>query len=155
MFNIVSDIPGSFYPIDTIRGISNLYTKDMKFLLNSTTPPYVNYFIHPEQGATPWFKTNTHDSSNVIIANSSENYKTIGSMFQFGSLTDIDIISTKEKYLLNILDFFETKKYIYTGVDDNYLNSNSILKLIAYPNPAHNNISLLLITLSVLHPKCV
>ena len=138
MFNIRAEQPSYYYPLDTVIGVNDLYTKNMMFEVNDETP-YINYFIHPKEGATTLLKTQTHDSSGVTIAYDEGSYKTIGSSLTINSFVDTDLISTKKNYLLSILDFFDLKKYIYVDITENF--SPSLLDLEIYPNPASSSVT--------------
>lgn len=140
MFNIEAEIPGTYYPLDTINGISEPYTKNMVFNVEEESP-YINYFIHPVGDAIPLLKTTTNDSSFVSIAYDAGNYKTVGSNIKFGTLVDTDEISTKTNYLLSILDFFGIKKYAYAGTPD-LASNNSYIKIETFPNPTNEEVTL-------------
>ncbi len=138
LFNIRNDEPSYYYPLDSIIGTDMTYTKDMLFGVDDQNP-YINYFIHPEDGAKSYLRLIAHDSSDVCISFDEGSYKTIGSSIQFGALTDTDSIGTRKNLLLSILDFFDIKKYIYTDIEDDYVD-NSNIKL--YPNPSSGDVYL-------------
>lgn len=140
MFNIRAEQPSYYYPLDTIIGVSDLYTKDMMFTIDDNNP-YINYFLHPEEGAITLLKTLSHDSAGVSIAYDEGNYKTVGSNIQFSTLVDTDLIGTKKNYLLGILEFFDIKKYMYVDVPENALGGNYI-GLEIFPNPTSGSINI-------------
>lgn len=140
MFSINSEQPSYYYPLDTIIGVSDKYTKNMLFTIDDPNP-YINYFIHPVGNASTLLKTSNHDSSDVAIAFDAGNYKTVGSNIQYGSLVDHDSIGTKMNYLLGILDFFDLKKYMYVGMPEAE-SKNGSLSVKAYPNPANGEVTI-------------
>lgn len=141
MFNINSDEIGPFQIFDTIFGTNSELTKSMLFT-NNDNAPVISSFIHPIEGAFSILKTQHHDSSDVTVAYDEGSYKTIGSNILFGSLVDEDSLSTKKNYLLSILDFFDIKKYIYVGIEDENEDLNKEIDLNVFPNPSDGNITI-------------
>lgn len=141
MFNIYPDPSGGFMPIDTIIGVSEDFTDNMIFGIDDNYS-YTNYFIHPQEGAFTFFNSALSDTSGVVVAYENETYKTVGSIIQFGKLYDNDTLTTKEDYLLTILDFFGIKKYIYVGVTEIENNQTESIKLEVYPNPVKDKLNI-------------
>jgi len=137
MFNLRANPPGNYFILDTIIGVNEDYTKEFAFNIDEDHS-YINYFMHPLDGATTFFINNDSDTSGVVIANQNEDYSTIGSSILFGTLIDIDTVNTKEDYLLSILDYFGIKKYIYVDMEEVKYNSNNNIDIEVYPNPVND-----------------
>jgi len=73
---------------------------------------------------------------NTSIANDAGNYKTIGSVFEFGGL--LDGAATKAELMYKILEFFGD---IVTNTGENHINRR--LSLTVYPNPIRNQATIL------------
>ena len=140
LFNLIADPPGNYFILDTIVGVNESYTKDMIFNIEEQYS-YVNYFLHPDEGASTFMISNNDESSGVVIANQTENYSTIGSNILFGALIDTDTINTKEDYLVSILDFFDIKKYIYVDTPELESHGRNI-NIHVYPNPVKDKLTI-------------
>lgn len=85
--------------------------------------------ISPTGSAFTIFK-NQSPSYNSVVANDAGTYKTIGSNFEFGGLTDGDM---PLDYLMHLyLDFFDIDA-IWVGVDEE--QASVISEAMAWPNP--------------------
>jgi hypothetical protein len=83
--------------------------------------------------------TNTNAGYDVSIANSEDNYRTIGASFEFGGLVDNDFCN-KTGYLAEILNFFGVP-YIWTGIRN---TEQEQAEVMAYPNPFNGTIHFML-----------
>ncbi len=140
-FNIKSDIPYYYQLLDTIIGIDESYTKDLIFSVDDPDT-YINYFIHPKENASYFFRTKISDTSGVVVAYQGGNYNTIGSSILFGTLVDGEFNNNKKEYLLRILDFFDIKKYIYVDIPEEMTIEMSNLALEIFPNPVHDDLTM-------------
>ena len=142
MFDIEVVTNSSFVFVDSVIGINEDYTKDMIFnLKDEYYYSYATYFIQPEEVAVPWLIANVSDTAGVVIANQTENYRTVASTIQFGSIIDSDTTNQKENYLINILDFFDVKKYIYADIPQIQYPSDKI-NIEVFPNPVKNKLTI-------------
>jgi len=75
----------------------------------------------------------------VTIANANEDYKTVGSSFEFGGLLDTET-STKDGIMAEILSFFDIY-FVWTGEEE---NGSIISGMKVFPNPTsgHLNVQL-------------
>jgi PKD repeat protein len=102
MFNILALNDGAG-DLDTIQGYAGTFTEGMSFIYNGD-----NAFIDriaPQQNAFSVFSNQTPAYDNAI-ANDAGSYKTIGSSFEFGGLTDGSYPSTKTFLMKQYLSFF-------------------------------------------------
>ena len=131
-FNIETVSCPYYFELKSFIGAPDRFTENM-FFLTTSTKPYSNYYMQPVGSAFPILNVSQNDSASTV-AYDEGNYKTIGSFIEFGTLMDMDTISTKEKYLLGILDFF--------GLTDFMLSDKPVIKLPenelsmeVWPNP--------------------
>jgi hypothetical protein len=98
-----------------------------------------NYYLIPEDNAYALLNSAKSDSSCVIAYNSGD-YKTVASSIEFGSLVDADTLSTKENYLLGILDFFGLADYLLSIKQPQFILPVEA-KIKAFPNPFNQHIN--------------
>jgi len=140
MFDIKVVTNSDFVFVDSVIGINEDYTKDMIFSLKDEFYySYATYFIQPEEIAVPWLIANVSDTAGVVIANQTENYSTVASTIQFGTIIDTDTTNQKDDYLISILDFFDVKKYIYADIPQ---TEYTFSKIEIYPNPAKDKLTI-------------
>ena len=101
---------------------------------------YYNYHLQPDGLAFPLLY-NSNNGHNLAITYSGENYKTIGSIIDFGGLTDGFIPSTKYHLMARILDFFDVDVVI-TEVN-NYNLADNLHEISVVPNPVSDKLSIL------------
>jgi PKD repeat protein len=94
------------YSYDSIQGVTSSLTNSMYFNYVNTTNSALFTFI-PQSPAFEIF-TNTESIINSLqIAYDGDDYKTIGSIFEFGSLVDGETPSKKITLMRRYLDFFD------------------------------------------------
>ncbi len=135
-----TDDATSVHPMFSINGLSD-GTDDLQSIIG-TDGTFMEGFAFEFAGANNYIDqiapidkaftilTNNQAGYDVTIANVGENYRTIGSSFEFGGLLD-NQNSNKTVYLAEILSFFKVM-YVWTGVE-NIAVDNGVSK--AYPNP--------------------
>jgi len=118
---------------DTISGVSGYFAEGLKYF-NASQYPINFYYLTPEtEDAFTLFQTRDNDLG-ISIARETENFKTIGCVFEFGELEGQNATSTREELMQRYLDFFDIAQYV-TSIDES--NSLSIERVVtAYPNPA-------------------
>ncbi len=101
MFNINGISDGSD-DLGTIAGVNGTFTEGLSFYFNGDN----NYIDHiaPVAPAVS-ILSNTNPAYDVAVAYDAGTYKTIGSSFEFGGLTDMQS-STKKNLMQRYLDFF-------------------------------------------------
>jgi len=139
LFNIETVSNGNWFIYDSIYGVPGEFTKDMIFEYDHYEP-YNNHYLTAVGSASPLLYSGKHDSACVIAYNEG-NYKTIGSSFEFNSIVDVDSISTKENYLLGIIDFFELSDFILSSKPI-ISKPNNDLKIVTYPNPFKDKLTI-------------
>lgn len=127
-FNI-EVVVDTWFEYDTIAGEQGTFTEGMLFEFGAENP-YNNYYIQPQGNAFTIFNSPQSDYG-CAIAYDEGSYKTIGSAFEFGELVDGESPSTKERLMLEYLNFFGD---IVTGIDQENINPEALLG-DAYPNP--------------------
>lgn len=134
MFNIngVSDGSGD---LGTINGESSTLTEGMSFSYAGDNS-WVDH-ISATGDAYEIF-TNQSPSYGCAVANETNTYKTIGSSFEFGGLTDGSYPSTKEELMKRYIEFFE----ILGGSNDTTicreLNVDAGWNIISAPTEAND-----------------
>ena len=105
MFHYVTEkVPA--YEYDTVIGIPATFTEVMTF----GYPAAVNYAIfalYPKGNAFATFTNGNPELRNLEIAYNGEDYKTIGSLVEFGSLTGNSDSSSKVTLMKRYLEFFD------------------------------------------------
>ena len=112
MFKIVgvADNGGS---LATLNGVAGTMTAGMSMVYAGDNSYIDN--LSPMAGAVSLFK-NSSPVYTTAIAYDGGTYKTIGSSFEFGGLTDAATTGTKDAYMLEIINFF--------GLINSSLNAN-------------------------------
>jgi len=135
MFNI-NAIADTWFEYDTIVGLDGTFTDGMTFAVDGATP-FNDYYVEPVSTAFTLFDSPV-PGYGCAVAYDGGHYKTVGAAFEFGSLVDGEAPSTKEKLLLEILDFFGD---IVTNTGENHINDK--LNLRIYPNPLRDQANIL------------
>jgi PKD repeat protein len=94
------------YSYYLIQGVPGSFTDSMYFNYESTTN-YALFTFIPETPAFEIFTNTDSITSNLQIAYDGDDYKTIGSIFEFGSLIDGEAPSKKITLMRRYLDFFD------------------------------------------------
>ncbi|MDO9510171.1 MAG: C25 family cysteine peptidase [Bacteroidales bacterium] len=90
--------------LTTINGVNNTFTANMSFVFNGD-----NNYIDKIEAIAPAYKvfTNNSPAYDVAVANDPGlGYKTVGSAYEFGGLTDASAPSTKKLLMQEYLNFF-------------------------------------------------
>jgi hypothetical protein len=122
---------GTVTVFDTINGVDSTFTEGLSFF-NEAINPFAFYYLEP---VSPAYSILQHSELQVscAIAYDAGIYKTIGALFEFGTLTGLPPASQRE-LMLKYLDFFD----IYAnpmGVEEKPEVASG-LGLYVYPNPA-------------------
>jgi len=120
---------------DTLTGIDGTFTQGLK-LLNEATNPFSFYHIEPVPPAFAILQDNDN-LKPCAIAYDAGNYKTIGTLFEFGTLTGLPTSATRE-LMLKYLDFFD----IYVnpiGMDESQEETGCWQ---VYPNPVNAQLTI-------------
>ncbi len=138
LFNV--DIEGdNFFIIDTIYTSRN-DTVTQQHLFFNHPDPYGNYYFTPIDDAFSVLNYTKNDSS-CVVANLTDNYRTIASIIDYGSLVGTDTSYKSEDYLYFITDFFGLYESTIGIWDiEDLSKENSIIK--AFPNPFSDNINI-------------
>lgn len=128
MFRIAhAGVPVMF---DTLAGYDSAFTAGIR-LLNDSPYPFSFYHMEPLDPAFAILKGNVNGLP-CAVAHDAGTYKTIGTLFELGTLADLPG-STPIMLLEKYLEFFGIQKQS-TGVD--VLPQTSVELLFLYPNPA-------------------
>ncbi len=128
-FNI-DVVPDIWFEYDFITGETGTFTEGMYFEFGSLSP-FNDYYLTPEGSAFTIF-TSPNSDFGCAVAYDEGSYKTIGSAFEFGDLTDAGNPSTKQQLMIEYLEFFGD---IVTYIPDEPEQNSSALLLDLYPNP--------------------
>jgi hypothetical protein len=128
-FNI-GVVVDSWFQFDTLVGVNATFTEGMHFTYDGVTP-LNDYYLVPEGNAFS-VMTGTDPDHAYVIAYDEGSYKTIGCSFEFGSLEDDELPSTKERLMYEYLNFFGDIITNLEDYDDHDLSA-SIDNM--YPNP--------------------
>lgn len=120
----------SWFQFDTLVGVDATFTEGMHFTYDGVTP-LNDYYMLPEGNAFS-VMTGTDPEHAYVIAYDEGSYKTIGCSFEFGSLVDDELPSTKERLMYEYLNFFGD---IVTSIEDNQDHDLSASLGNMYPNP--------------------
>lgn len=102
MFMITGTADGSG-DLQTLNGAEGKFTEGMAFTFGGDNS-YIDR-LSPKLNAVSIFK-NSSPVYDATIYYEGSNYKTIGSSFEFGGLTDGDLRSVKDSLMLAYIDFF-------------------------------------------------
>ncbi|MDY0103337.1 MAG: C25 family cysteine peptidase [Lentimicrobium sp.] len=103
MFMITGLVDGSG-DLQTLNGTDGEFTEGMAFAFGGDNS-YIDR-LSPKLNAVSIFK-NSSPVYDATIYFEGSNYKTIGSSFEFGGLTDADLRSVKDSLMLAYINFFE------------------------------------------------
>lgn len=106
MFNIVGGHAAWPHPPDTLMGVVSTCTHDITMHYTGETTKIEN--LSPTGTAYGIFE-DKHTDWIFGIANEIRNYKTLGTSFEFGGLSDSVFPSTKAELMARYLDFFGIK----------------------------------------------
>ena len=95
---------GWYFPV--VKGIAETFTDSMQFSYTNTTK-YAAFVIEPVAPAYLTFKNSDSISKGLEIVYNGNDYKTIGSLFGFGSLTDGQPPAQKLTLMKRYLNFFD------------------------------------------------
>jgi len=125
----------SWNEIDSVIGNEGSFADSMKFDYMGEML-YYNYHLLPTGASYPIFHSSEEDH-NFAIAYAGDNYKTVGSILDFGGFVNGQVPSTRYHLLGKILEFFDVD-VIITGMNEyeTSLHSNAFN---CYPNPVHND----------------
>jgi len=129
----------NYFIIDTIYTI-NIDTVEQKIFEFVHNKPYSNYYLVPVEEAITLFQFSKSDSA-CAVANKTDEYNTIASIIEYGSLVDIDTSFTKNDYLHFITSYFG----LYESTTGTYEFDEESLEdavITAYPNPFTDNITI-------------
>lgn len=134
-FNILP--AGSPIYLEYLGGVDSTFMEGI-LVNNGAVQPFNTYRIEPIAPAFTILR-DTSNLSSCAVAYDQGTYRTIGTIFELGSLIDADPPSTREGMLLRFLDFFGID-YSLTGIEDPPALTQA-LPVTAYPNPSAGNIT--------------
>ncbi len=106
---------GSATILDTLVGQEGTFTQGIR-LLNGANPPFSFYYLQPLSTAFAILHDNDSEARVTAVANNTGTYKTIGSLFELGTMQDLPP-STRKQLLREFLEFFDI--YVNTtGVEE-------------------------------------
>ena len=140
----------SMFGIDILGGV-NYFIIDTVFTINNDTveqkifefvhdKPYSNYYFVPLEEAITLWQFSKNDSA-CVVANETDDYKTIASIIEYGSLVDIDTSFTKNDYLHFITNYFGLYEST-VGINEYEKESVDNSIITTYPNPFTDNITI-------------
>jgi len=132
MFN-VSVVTITWVQFDQLVGFNGTFTQGMVFDFTGQYN-YLPCYLSPAVPAYAILSANGSTQNITAVANEYWDYKTIGSMFEFGSLGDETYANARAELMRNMLIFFDLEDYI-THLDENHYNCNSGLAVSCFPNP--------------------
>jgi len=115
-----------------ITGVTGTFTEGMSFGYAGE-----NSYIDRIAPVSPAFTVFTNGGYNRTVAYDAGTYRSVGSAFELGGLTDGTWPSTKSELIYQILTFFG----IIVGAEEEYsIKSNPVMQFTIAPNPAHEHI---------------
>ncbi len=118
---------------ENIKGADSTFAEGMEFA-NTADPAFAFYYLNPSPPAYTLF-TDTVNHYPCGVAYETSDYKTIASIFEFGSLVDSSF--SKTDLMSKLLDFFEVQ-YSIASIN-NPVTDMGIDEVICYPNPFTQN----------------
>jgi len=91
-------------------------------------------YLVPASPAFAIFSADGSAQNVTATANAYLNFKTIGSMYEFGSLGDESCVDARKELMRKMLEFFDLGDFI-TSIDENHYHCNSGMVLSSHPNP--------------------
>ncbi len=116
-----------------IKGVQGTFTENMIFNSNAQNK-IINYYFAPVGPAFPVFRLDNSTVRNSAIANENENYRTIGSFTEFGSLESIATLDDRELLMKNYLEFFGLADFITSSPETGGTPTGEA-KTSNFPNP--------------------
>ncbi len=120
---------------DTITGIEGTFTPDIE-LYNEASTPFSFYYLEPVPPAFNILQDNDNLQSCAVAYNSGI-YKTIGALFELGTMSGIPPSSAMD-LLVKYLEFFDIEVHPL-GLEE---TSRETGQWRAYPNPASSQLAL-------------
>lgn len=134
MFSL-NAVEDTWFQYIDILGMEGAFTNEMNFIYNGEKP-YNNYYLEPVAPAFCIFQTQSPEYS-CAVAYDAENYKTIGTTFEFGKLEDGSSPSTKAELMQYYLNFFDGLMTSEKNPDNSIPESARLFN--NYPNPFIDN----------------
>ncbi len=104
-FKYTSTLGPAYYSYPAISGLAQTFTSSMSFGYNAPVG-MAKFILEPVPPAYVTFVNSDNPPKNLEISYHGDDYKTIGSMLDFGSLTDGVPPSTKNNLMQQYLEFF-------------------------------------------------
>jgi hypothetical protein len=132
MFNLEAEYV-SWTAIDSVIGNEGTFLDSLSFDYDGDVNYYNNH-LQPKAATGAYAVLHSSEEAhNFAVAFADENYKTVGSILDFGGILDGPVPSTKYHLLGKILEFFEVD-VIITGIED--LPVREIAAEVSFhPNP--------------------
>ncbi len=135
MFSLEAQYTG-WTMVDTAVGSAGTFLDSLRFDYLGDVMYYNNHLV-PQAGAYTVLHANGEEH-NFTVAYEGENYKTVGSILDFGGLVDGPVPSTRYHLMGRILEFFGVEVVITTMEETPVLSGNHRL----HPNPARDLVTL-------------
>ena len=125
------DIPWASF--EQLTGVEDTFTEDMLFDFGGQFT-MVPYYLKPRSEAFTIFMMDTSSYLSCAVAYENNIYRTVGAMFEFGSLETENSVEDRELLMKGILEFFDLGEY-FVGIEE--INNSEIKpgKISCYPNP--------------------
>lgn len=133
---------------ETLDGIDGTFTQGLSYA-NTAVQPYCFFYLEPIPPAYAIFTGRAYPNV-AAVAYDAGTYKTIGTIFELGTLASSDTCQV-ETFMQAVLDFFDVKQSVI-GIDEGTARNNGA-GLQNYPNPFsyHTTIPLVIEERSFVH----
>ncbi len=136
MFNFdLVESPGLYEILD---GVDSTFTEGLSYE-NGDVLPYSFFYMVPEPPAISIFSGREYPNC-AAVAYDAGSYKTIGCMFELGSLLSSDTCQVKT-LLENVLDYFEIVQSVI-GIEEISSGNRNSSEISNYPNPFSHETSI-------------
>jgi hypothetical protein len=125
---------GTVTMYDTVTGVDGTFTQGFSFH-NEAVNPFSFYYLVPDSTAFSILQDDQLSASCAVAFDAGE-YRTIGTLFEYGTLAGIAPTTTRE-LMLTYLNFFGI--YVdLSAVEENPVDQGG---LVLYPNPASRQLT--------------
>jgi hypothetical protein len=103
--------------------------------------PLLFWSMVPQQSATPILRADVADDAFIMVAYDGGIYKTVGSLFEFGSFGSEADFELRKEFVLRLLRFFDMEHLLYISVPE-IRGETASIQVRATPNPFTSAVSL-------------
>jgi hypothetical protein len=130
---VVQNYP-SMLSFTSLQGIDNTLAAGITADFDGAYPFLINRMA-PVLNAFPVIRTDIAEDSYTMIANETANYKSIGSLLEFGSFGGINDFEKRKSLMTGILAFFDLGYLLVSFPDESDIKTESSIRIVASPNP--------------------